>query len=68
MFLGLGGAYKGEKDDINGSRLNFAEHVGGRFTRSEVGPGFEIVVRHISNAGLKTSNKGQDLVTIAYVF
>jgi hypothetical protein len=68
MFLGLGGAYKSETDGINGSRLNFAEQLGWRFTRSEVGPGFEIVVRHMSNAGLKKPNKGQDFVTIAYVF
>jgi hypothetical protein len=68
MFVGLGGAYKSETDDINGSRLNFAEQVGWRFTRSEVGPGFEIVVRHMSNAGLKKPNKGQDFVTLAYVF
>jgi hypothetical protein len=27
IFLGLGGAYKGETDDINGSRLNLAEQV-----------------------------------------
>ena len=68
MFLGLGGAYKSETDDINGSRLNFAEQAGWRFTRSEVGPGFEIVVRHMSNAGLKKPHKGQDFVTVAYVF
>ena len=68
MFFGLGGAYKSEMDYINGSRLNFAEQAGWRFTRSEVGPGFEIVVRHMSNAGLKKPNKGQDFVTLAYIF
>jgi Lipid A 3-O-deacylase (PagL) len=52
MFFGIGGAYKSETDDINGSRLNFAEQLGWRFTRSEGGAGFEVVVRHMSNAGL----------------
>jgi hypothetical protein len=68
FFLGLGGAYKTETDDLNGSRLNFTEQLGVRFTRSDVGPGFEIVVRHMSNAGLKKPNKGQDFITVIYVF
>jgi hypothetical protein len=38
FFFGLGGAYKTETDDINGSRLNFAEQLGARFTRSDAGP------------------------------
>jgi hypothetical protein len=68
FFFGLGGAYKTETDDINGSRLNFAEQLGARFTRSDAGPGFEIALRHMSNAGLKKPNKGQDFVTVIYVF
>jgi Lipid A 3-O-deacylase (PagL) len=68
MFAGLGGAYKSETDHVNGTRLNFAEHVGWRFTRYEVGPGFELVVRHVSNAGLKKPNRGEDFITLDYVF
>jgi len=68
MFAGLGGAYKTESDHVNGSRLNFAEHLGWRFTRSDVGPGFEVVLRHASNAGLKKPNRGADFVTVGYVF
>jgi hypothetical protein len=68
MFAGLGGAYKNEIDHVNGSRLNFTEQLGWRFTRSEVGPGFEVVVRHASNAGLKKPNRGEDFITLAYVF
>jgi hypothetical protein len=67
-FFGLGGAYKTEMDDLNGSHLNFAEQLGVRFTRSDAGPGFEIAVRHMSNAGLKKPNKGQDFITVVYVF
>ena len=68
FFFGLGGAYKTETDDLNGSHLNFTEQMGCRFTRSDVGPGFEIALRHMSNAGLKKPNKGQDYVTVLYVF
>jgi hypothetical protein len=68
FFFGLGGAYKTERDGLNGSHLNFAEQLGVRFSRSAVGPGFEIAVRHMSNAGLKKPNKGQDFVTLIYVF
>jgi hypothetical protein len=68
IFAGLGGAYKSEIDHVNGSRLNFAEHLGWRLTRSEVGHGFELVVRHASNGGLKKPNRGEDFLTLAYVF
>ena len=68
FFFGLGGAYKTETDELNGSRLNFAEQLGVRFTRSAAGAGFELALRHMSNAGLKRPNKGQDFVTVIYVF
>jgi hypothetical protein len=68
FFLGLGGAYKTETDVLNGSHLNFAEQLGVRFARSDAGPGLEIAVRHMSNAGLKKKNKGQDFITVIYVF
>jgi hypothetical protein len=68
MFFGLGGAYKTETDDLNGSHLNFAEQLGVRFKRFGAGPGFEIAVRHMSNAGLKKPNKGQDFITVIFVF
>jgi hypothetical protein len=68
FFFGLGGAYKTQTDDLNGSHLNFAEQLGVRFTRSDGGPGFEVAVRHMSNGGLKKPNKGQDFVTVIYVF
>ena len=45
-----------------------AEQLGVRFTRSDGGAGFEIAARHMSNAGLKKPNKGQDFITVIYVF
>ena len=68
FFFGLGGAYKTETDDLNGTHLNFAEQLGVRLKRFGAGPGFEIAVRHMSNAGLKKPNKGQDFITVIFVF
>jgi len=68
LFVGAGAAYKSDTDDINGSRLNFAEQFGWRFPRREDGGQVEFAIRHISNAGLKKPNKGQDFLTLAYVF
>ena len=68
MFFGGGAAYKTETDELNGSRLNFAEQLGWRFPQQENGGRVEFVLRHISNAGIKKPNKGQDFLTLAYVF
>jgi hypothetical protein len=68
LFFGGGAAYKTETDKLNGSRLNFAEQLGWRFPRQENGGRVEFALRHISNAGLKKPNKGQDFLTLAYVF
>jgi hypothetical protein len=68
LFVGAGAAYKTETDELNGSRLNFAEQLGWRFPRQENGGRVEFALRHISNAGLKKPNKGQDFLTLAYVF
>lgn len=67
IFVGLGGAYKSETDRLNGTRLNFAEQLGWRFANT-AGPGFEVVIRHVSNAGIKTPNKGEDFIIAAIVF
>jgi hypothetical protein len=61
-------AYKNETDDINGSHLNFAEQLGWRFPRQSNGGHVEFAIRHMSNAGLKKPNKGEDFLTLAYVF
>jgi hypothetical protein len=68
LFVGGGAAYKTETDELNGSRLNFAEQLGWRFPRQENGGQVEFAIRHISNAGLKKPNMGQDFLTLAYVF
>jgi Lipid A 3-O-deacylase (PagL) len=68
LFVGAGAAYKTETDELNGSRLNFAEQFGWRFPRQENGGQVEFAIRHVSNAGFKKPNKGQDFLTLAYVF
>ena len=68
LFVGAGAAYKNETDELNGSHLNFAEQLGWRFPRQENGGQVEFAIRHMSNAGLKKPNKGQDFLTLAYVF
>jgi hypothetical protein len=68
LFIGAGGAYKNETDEMNGSHLNFAEQLGWRFPRQANGGQVEFAIRHISNAGLKKPNKGQDFLTLAYKF
>ena len=68
LFFGGGAAYKDKTDELNGSHLNFAEQLGWRFPRPENGGQVEFAIRHISNAGLKKPNKGEDFLTLAYVF
>jgi hypothetical protein len=68
LFFGMGAAYKTETDDLNGSNWNFAEQLGWRFPQQAHGGRVEFAIRHISNAGLKKPNRGEDFLTLAYVF
>jgi hypothetical protein len=68
LFIGAGAAYKNATDRMNGSHLNFAEQLGWRFPRQANGGQVEFAIRHVSNAGLKKPNKGQDFLTLAYRF
>jgi hypothetical protein len=68
LFFGFGAAYKTKTDDLNGSNWNFAEQLGWRFPQQANGGRVEIALRHVSNAGLKKPNRGEDFLTFAYVF
>jgi hypothetical protein len=68
LFFGFGGAYKTETDDLNGSNWNFAEQLGWRFPPWANGGRVEFTLRHVSNAGLKKPTRGEDFLTLAYVF
>jgi hypothetical protein len=67
LFFGAGPAYKSKTGDLNGSNWNFAEQLGWRFPRVISGRA-EFAIRHVSNAGLKKPNKGEDFLSLAYVF
>ena len=68
LFIGGGAAYKTKSDDLNGSNLNFAEQLGWRFPKQANGHRLEFAIRHISNAGIRKPNRGEDFLTLAYVF
>jgi hypothetical protein len=68
LFFGMGAAYKTKTDDLNGSNWNFAEQLGWRFPQQAHGGRVEFAIRHVSNAGLKKPNRGEDFLTLAYVF
>jgi|ERR1700722_8015452 len=68
LFFGAGLAYKTKTDDLNGSNWNFAEQLGWRFPQPAHGGRVEFAIRHVSNAGLKKPNRGEDFLTLAYVF
>ena len=63
-----GAAYKTKTDDLNGSNWNFAEQLGWRFPQQANSGRVEFALRHVSNAGLKKPNRGEDFLTLAYVF
>ena len=68
LFFGMGAAYKTKTDDLNGSHWNFAEQLGWRFPQPAHGGRVEFAIRHVSNAGLEKPNRGEDFLTLAYVF
>jgi hypothetical protein len=68
ISIGDGAACKNETDGINGSRLNFTEELLWRFPWQPAMGEVELAIRHMSNAGLKKPNKGQDFVTVVYAF
>jgi len=68
LFIGGGAAYKDKTDDLNGSNWNFAEQLGWRFPKEASGNRLEFAIRHLSNAGIKKPNRGEDFLTLAYVF
>jgi hypothetical protein len=68
LFFGMGAAYKTQTDYLNGSNWNFAEQLGWRFPKQRGSGRVEFAIRHVSNAGLKKPNRGEDFLTLAYVF
>lgn len=68
LFIGVGGSYKTETDELNSTHWNFAEQLGVRLRLTREDAALELCLRHWSNAGLKLPNHGQDFFTLSYVF
>lgn len=68
LFVGAGAAYINKTDNLNGSNWNFAEQLGWRFPKQASGHRLDFAIRHVSNAGIKKPNRGEDFLTLAYVF
>jgi Lipid A 3-O-deacylase (PagL) len=68
LFIGLGAAYKNKTDSLDGSNWNFAEQLGWRFPKLANGHRLEFAIRHVSNAGLAKPNRGEDFLTLGYIF
>ena len=67
VWLGFGASYKTETDDLDSTRLNFAEQLAIRWRISHA-VGMELAIRHWSNAGIRLPNRGQDFATAMLVF
>jgi Lipid A 3-O-deacylase (PagL) len=69
LFFGFGASYKTEEDVLNATHWNFAEQLCVRL-HHVLGEGsdMEFAIRHWSNAGLRTPNRGQDFMTVTIAF
>jgi hypothetical protein len=68
LFIGLGGSYKTEIDELSSTHWNFAGELGFRLRLGRGGEGLELCLRHWSNGGMRLPNHGQDFFTLTYVF
>ena len=69
LFFGFGISYKTEEDALNATHWNFASSLGVRLNHIRGrGPEMELALRHWSNAGLRTPNRGQDFFTVTIAF
>ena len=69
LFFGFGASYKTQEDLLNSTHWNFASQLAVRLHHpAGKGADMEFAIRHWSNAGIRTPNRGQDffVVTIAF--
>ncbi len=67
LYLGFGANYRTEIDYLEATRWNFAWLAAVRFPAGR-STALELGIRHWSNAWLKFPNRGQDLLTVSFVF
>lgn len=69
LFFGFGASYKNQEDALNSTHWNFASSLGVKLRHpSGKGPEMEFVLRHWSNAGIRSPNRGQDFFTVLVSF
>ena len=69
LFFGFGVSYKNQEDALNSTHWNFASSLGVKLV-DPVGKRtkMELSLRHWSNAGIHTPNRGQDFFTVLVYF
>jgi hypothetical protein len=69
LVFGFGASYKTEEDLLNSTHSNFASQLAVRLRHaSGQGRDMEFAIRHWSNAGLRTPNRGQGFFTVTVRF
>ena len=69
LFFGFGASYKTQEDLLNSTHWNFASQLAVRLHHpTGKGPDMEFAIRHWSNAGMRTPNRGQDFFTVTIAF
>jgi len=69
LYFGFGASYKTQEDALNSTHWNFASQLAVRLHhRRGRGSDMEFTIRHWSNAGIRTPNRGQDFFTVTITF
>ncbi len=68
LYLGFGANYRTEIDYLEATNWNFAYLVAARFDVGKHGNAVELGIRHWSDAWIRPGNRGQNLLTLSFVF
>ncbi len=68
FYLGFGGNYRTEIDNLEATRWNFAYVAAARFDLGAHNRMLELAIRHWSDAWIRPPNRGQNLLTLSFGF
>ena len=68
LYLAFGANYRTEIDYLEATNWNFAYLVAARFDVGKHGRAVELGIRHWSDAWIRPGNRGQNLLTLSFVF
>jgi Lipid A 3-O-deacylase (PagL) len=68
LYVGFGANYRTELDYLESTHWNFAYLIAVRFELNPHDRALELGVRHWSDAWIKPPNRGQNLLTLSFVF